>query len=183
LRRLWIHHVLPAVFAAIPILAAALLLVAVPADARGHYLDRVRTSPIDWIIIALGFALFAVQVVLSWRALKWQETDFDLRTDRWLSHLGQGAEWFPLLGLIGTVVAILQTFTSIKPGVTPQDIIHAYGPAITATGGGLYMAFINILPVWVVAVGRDLIRSLAGFAPAPPPSPIATPPLSPGDKP
>jgi hypothetical protein len=37
------------------------------------------------------------------------------------------------------------------------------------------MAFINILPVWVVSVGRDLIRSLAGFAPAPPPpdSPLA----------
>jgi hypothetical protein len=180
LRRLWIHHVLPAAFAAIPLLAAALLLVAVPADARGHYLDRVRTSPIDWIIIALGFSLFAVQVVLAWRALRWQETDFDLRTDRWLSHLAQGAEWFPLLGLIGTVIAILQTFTSIKPGVTPQDIIHAYGPAITATGGGLYMAFINILPVWVVAVGRDLIRSLAGFAPLP-----AAPgsPLAPGGKP
>jgi hypothetical protein len=181
-RRLWIHHVLPVVFAAIPVLAAALLFAAVPPDARHHYLDRVRTSPIDWIIIGLGFTLFITQVGLSWKALRWQETDFDLRTDRWLSHLAQGAEWFPLLGLIGTVIAILQTFTSIRPGVTPQDIITAYGPAITATGGGLYMAFINILPVWIVSVGRDLIRSLAGFAPVPPATPIATPPLSPGDK-
>ena len=39
--------------------------------------------------------------------------------------------------------------------------------AITATGGGLYMAFINILPVWVVSIGRDLIRSLAGVAQPP----------------
>jgi hypothetical protein len=175
LRRLWIHNVLPLVFATIPVLAAGLLFVAVPADAREHYIARVRTSPIDWIIIALGFTLFTIQVGLSWKALRWQETDFDVRTDRWLSHLAQGAEWFPLLGLIGTVIAILQTFATIKPGVTPQDIIQAYGPAITATGGGLYMAFINILPVWVVSVGRDLIRSLAGFAPiAPPPdSPLA----------
>lgn len=61
------------------------------------------------------------------------------------------------------------TFNAIKPGITPQDIIHTYAPAITATGGGLYMALINILPVWVVAVGRDLIRSLAGIAPPPEP--------------
>ncbi len=184
MRRVWIHHVLPLTFAAIPVLTAATLFFAVPTDARGQYLERVRTSPIDWIIITLGFTLFAVQISLSWKALRWQETDFDIRTDRWLSHLAQGAEWFPLLGLIGTVVAILQTFSSIKPGVTPQDILHAYGPAITATGGGLYMAFINILPVWVVSVGRDLIRALAGLAPAPTaPTPIAVPPLAPGDKP
>ena len=108
---------------------------------------------------------FAVAVVALW-----QVADFDVKADRWLTHLSQAAEWFPLLGLIGTVAAILQTFSSIKPGVTPQDIIHTYAPAITATGGGLYMAFINILPIWVVAVGRDLIRALAGFAPPPEPA-------------
>ena len=181
MRRLWIHNVLPAVFAAIPVLAAALLYFAVPGDARRDYLRRVETSPIDWIILGIGFTLFTVQVILSFRALRWQEADFDLKADRWLSHLSQAAEWFPLLGLIGTVAAILQTFSSIKPGVTPQDIIHTYAPAITATGGGLYMAFINILPIWVVTVGRDLIRALAGFAPAAPPAelPAAPPPTTP----
>ncbi|MCI0701012.1 MAG: MotA/TolQ/ExbB proton channel family protein [Planctomycetia bacterium] len=171
MRRLWIHNVLPAAFAAVPLLAAALLFFAVPSDARRDYLARVETSPIDWIIISVGYTLFAVQVLLSWRALRWQETDFDTRADRWLSHLCQAAEWFPLLGLIGTVAAILQTFSSITPGAnpTPQDIIRKYAPAITATGGGLYMAFINILPVWIVSIGRDLIRALAGFAPPPEP--------------
>lgn len=167
MRRFWIHQVLPAAFAAVPVLAAALVFFAIPGDARSHYLERVRTAPIDWIIIGVGYTLFAVQVVLAWRALRWQETDFDVKADRWLGHLCQAAEWFPLLGLIGTVAAILMTFNSIKPGITPQDIIHTYAPAITATGGGLYMAFINILPVWVVAVGRDLIRALAGIAPPP----------------
>ena len=184
MRRLWIHNVLPAAFAAVPVLAAALLYFAVPGDARRDYLARVETSPIDWIIVALGFTLFAVQIALAWRALRWQETDFDLKADRWLSHLSQAAEWFPLLGLIGTVAAILQTFSSITPGAnpTPQDIIRKYAPAITATGGGLYMAFINILPVWVVAVGRDLIRALAGFAPAAPPIEIPAAPPAPGGK-
>ena len=115
--------------------------------------------------------------ILCWRALLWRETaaDFNTRPDRWLSHLAQGAEWFPLLGLIGTVVAILQTFSAITPGSRPEpsEIIRKYAPAITATGGGLYMAFINILPSWVANVGRDLIRALGGYAP--PPESSATP--------
>jgi hypothetical protein len=169
LRRFWIHQVLPVAFAAIPVLAAVLLYAAIPLDARSEYLSRVAVSPIDWIIIILGFTLFAIQITFTWRALRWRdaEADFDRRADRWVGHLSQGAEWFPLLGLIGTVVAILQTFTSISPGARPEpaDIIRKYGPAITATGGGLYMAFINILPSWVVGTGRDLIRALGGYAP------------------
>jgi hypothetical protein len=71
----------------------------------------------------------------------------------------------------------LQTFGSITPGAnpTPSEIIRKYAPAITATGSGLFMALMNILPTWVVAVGRDLIRSLAGYPDAP--SPIV--PLTP----
>lgn len=180
MRRFWIHQVLPVAFCLLPALGAALVFAAVPADARRDYLMRLETSAIDWIILALGFSLFAVQTVVAWKALRWRETDFDVRADRWLGHLAQGAEWFPLLGLIGTVAAILQTFSSITPGVqpTPQDIIRKYAPAITATGSGLFMALINILPSWVVAVGRDLIRSLAGLAHE---GPVA--PADPGAKP
>jgi hypothetical protein len=41
-------------------------------------------------------------------------------------------------------------------------------PAITATGSGLFMALINILPAWVVMLGRDLILMLSGVQPQPP---------------
>ncbi|HUR55143.1 MAG TPA: MotA/TolQ/ExbB proton channel family protein [Gemmataceae bacterium] len=175
MRRFWIHQVLPVVFCLVPVLAAVLVFVAVPTDARDLYLKQVAKSPIDWIIISLGFALFAVQTWVAWRALRWRpnETDFDPRADRWLAHLSQAAEWFPLLGLIGTVAAILLTFNAFGGAAggkqpSPSEIIHSYAPAITATGGGLYMALINILPSWVVGVGRDLIRGLAGIAPAEP---------------
>ena len=172
MRRFWIDRGLPLAFTAVPVLAAALVFAAVPADARGDYLARVATSPIDWIILGLGGTLFAAQIALMFPALRWQ-TDraaFDDRADRWLNHLSLAAEWFPLLGLIGTVAAILQTFSSFGSGAnpTPAEIIRKYAPAITATGGGLYMAFVNILPVWVVAAGRDAIRGLGGFPPAPP---------------
>jgi hypothetical protein len=169
-RRLWIHHVLPVVFCAVPVAAALLIFAAVPPDARRDYLDRIQTSAIDWVILGLGAVLFLTQIVLAWRALRWREVSFDDRPDKWIENLAQAAEWFPLLGLIGTVAAILQTFSSITPGSNPSpaEIIRKYGPAITATGSGLFMALINILPQWIVRVGRDLIRSLAG-EPAPTP--------------
>jgi hypothetical protein len=165
-RRFLIQTALPTAFCLLPLLGAVLVATAVPVDARNDYLARVRHSPMDWLILGLGSVLFAFQIVLAWRALRQRGEGFDERPDRWLSNLAQAAEWFPLLGLIGTVAGILQTFGTLRsPSVTPQEIISKYAPAITATGSGLLMALLNILPTWVVQVGRDLIRSLAGVEP------------------
>lgn len=162
MRTLLIRAVLPAAFCCLPLLAGALIAVAIPVGARADYLARVKESPIDLLIIGLGLLLFTSQFTLSWLALQWRGAGFNERPDRWLTHLAQAAEWFPLLGLLGTVAAILQTFNSISPSVTPQEIIRKYAPAITATGSGLFMALVNILPTWTVLMGRDLIGSLAG---------------------
>jgi MotA/TolQ/ExbB proton channel family len=167
-RRFLIQLVLPTLFCLVPIAGAVRVALAVPRDAMHHYLVRIRTSPIDWLILTLGAVLFVAQILLAWRALRWRGDAFDERPDTWLTHLATAAEWFPLLGLIGTVAAILQTFSSLgAPGLTPEQtspraIIHNYAPAITATGSGLFMALMNILPTWIVLIGRDLIRSLAG---------------------
>jgi hypothetical protein len=62
------------------------------------------------------------------------------------------------------VAGILQTFSEIT-GPTPQErIIQLYAPAITATGSGLFMALFNILPTWMVLIGRGLILTLGGEA-------------------
>ena len=82
-------------------------------------------------------------------------------------HLALAAEWFPLLGLIGTVAGILQTFGNMPPNAKFDEIVRLYAPALTATGSGLFAALVNILPTWIVLVGRDLIRTLSGAAPAP----------------
>jgi biopolymer transport protein ExbB/TolQ len=128
------------------------------------YLKRLPHSPMDWLILGLGATLFLAQSGFAWRALQLRGSGFDERPDRWLSNLAQAAEWFPLLGLLGTVGGILQTFGSMegRASVTPREIIHTYAPAITATGSGLFMAVINILPTWIVNVGRDLIMTLSG---------------------
>jgi hypothetical protein len=165
-RRLIIQHVLPLVLCLVPVLAAALVGAAMPSAAMNFYLDRISESRMDWLILGLGFSIFAIQVALSWRALQWRGTGFDERPERWLSNLAQAAEWFPLLGLIGTVSGILETFNELatKPRVETREIIRLYAPAITATGSGLCMALINIFPTWMVALGRDLIVSLGGGA-------------------
>lgn len=167
MRRLLIQTVLPIFFCLIPLAFAVLVAFAIPEEAMRDYFRRVQHNPIDWLILGLGSALFITQILLAFRALRWRGDDFDERSDRWLNHLATAAEWFPLLGLIGTVAAILQTFSSIgtsAEAVQPSEIIRKYAPAITATGSGLFMALMNILPTWVVLLGRDMIRSLAGGA-------------------
>jgi hypothetical protein len=161
-RRTLIQRILPLCFCVLPLLTAFLVAVATPPAALGFYLRRIRTSPMDWLILSLGATLFLVQLLLSWRALQWRGAGFDERVDRWLTNLAQAAEWFPMLGLIGTVGGILQTFSQIKGGIAPEAIIQLYAPAITATGSGLFMALVNILPSWVVLLGRDLILALSG---------------------
>src|SRR5438552_2081989 len=162
MRRAVIQPLLQLLFCIVPLLATVLVAAALPPLAREFYLHRIQSSPIDWLILALGLPLFLVQMFMTWRALRWRGSGFDERQDRWLSNLAQAAEWFPMLGLLGTVAGILQTFVSIRGPEPPATIIRLYAPAITATGSGLFMALLNILPTWVVLFGRQLILTLGG---------------------
>src|SRR5262249_44458940 len=76
-RRLLIGNVLPLIFCLIPVLAALLVVVAVPGEARRFYLAQISESHIDWIILGLGLTLFTVQTLLAWRALQWRGTAFN----------------------------------------------------------------------------------------------------------
>lgn len=168
MRRALIQTLLPFAFSVVPLLAGVLIFFAIPTVAMTFYLKHLSTSPMDWLILSLGAVLFTCQMLLGFRALRWRDGGFDERPDRWLSNLAQAAEWFPLLGLLGTVGGILQTFSEMKGTLTPSQIIQNYAPAITATGSGLFMALLNILPTWLVTVGRDIILALSGVeAPGP----------------
>lgn len=167
MRRFLIQFFLPFCFCLVPLLVGTLVVLAIPRDALDFYLRNFHNM--DGLILGLGFSLFAIQVLLAWRALKWEGDDFNQSADRWISHLAQAAEWFPMLGLLGTVAAILQTFSTLStmPETSGADrareIFRQYAPAITATGSGLFMALLNILPTWMVTVGRDLILTLGGI--------------------
>jgi hypothetical protein len=165
MRRILIQTLLPLVLCLIPFLVAGLLTLAVPSLALDFYIERVRESRIDWLILGLGAVMFVLQMGLAWRALRWRGNNFDDRGDHWISSLAQTAEWFPLLGLFGTVASILATFGQVasSSGTTsPQEIIRLYAPAMTATSSGLFMALLNILPSWVILLGRHLILTLGG---------------------
>ena len=172
MRRFLIHTVLPVLFCIMPVLAAAIVIVSLPERAVAFFQDHLSKSEsrMDKLILGLGAVLFTLQIILGWRALQWRVDKFDERPDRWLSNLAQAAEWFPLLGLIGTVAGIMQTFAGFDNGgdvVSQQQVIARYASAITATCSGLFMALVNLLPGWVVTLGRDLIRTLAGGPPPP----------------
>jgi hypothetical protein len=162
-RRLLIQFVLPTVFISIPPLAAVLVAMVIPSQAMSFFLKNV--GEMDVLILTLGSVLFVTQILLGWRALQWRDTGFNPGPDRWVNYLSQAAEWFPMLGLLGTVGGILQTFSAVHAKIEPHQIIQNYAPAITATGCGLYMAFINILPAWIVITGREMIASLGGAKP------------------
>lgn len=163
MRRIVIRHLLPPLFCLVAVAGFALLIIAVPDQAMRFYLESIRTSFLDWIILVLGTGIFVWQIILAWRGLRWQTRTFDERTDPMLQRLYQTAEWFPLLGLFGTVVGIIQTFGTIglSENVQQRDIIRLYAPALTATASGLLMTLVNIVPLWLVAVGRLLILTVA----------------------
>ncbi len=171
MRRLLIQFVLPLCFCLVPLLGAALVGACIPRDAMGFYL--LHLGPMDVLILVVGTLLFTVQILLCWRALRWRGNGFNVDADRWIGHFAQAAEWFPMLGLLGTVAGILQTFSALgslsdaSSGFRAQVIFQQYAPAITATGSGLFMALVNILPTWIVMMGRDLILTLGG-QPMPP---------------
>ncbi len=160
MRRLLIRFLLPLLISVFPLLVAGLVALAIPLDAQEFYLQHL--SYIDWLILGLGASLFTLQMIFCWQALQCRRHGFNEEPDRWLSNLAQAAEWFPLLGLLGTVAGILQTFSSIDGPVEPARVISLYAPAITATGSGLFMALINILPTWLVLLGRELLLPLGG---------------------
>lgn len=160
MRRLLVRNLLPFVLCLLPPAAAFVVWRALPRPAWVFYAANI--SGMDAVILGLGGFLFSLQILLSWRALRWRGSGFDERVDSWLNRLGQAAEWFPLLGLLGTVAAILQTFSAIEGPTAQEKIIQLYAPAMTATASGLFMALMNILPLWVVLMGRDLIRYAGG---------------------
>ncbi len=166
MRRILINVVLPVFFCILPLLAAGLVAVCVPREAMVFFWDHAGAMEV--LILGLGCLLFLLQMVFCWKALRWQGTGFDEGSDRWVKNLAQAAEWFPMLGLIGTVAGILLTFSSIHANTPQLEIIRRYAPAITATGAGLFMALINMMPSWMILLGRDVIQSLGGGAPRPP---------------
>ncbi len=160
MRKFVIRGILPIVFSLVPFLAAALVVLCIPRVARQFFIDNF--GMMEALIIGGGVLLFLLQMLVAWLALVNRGAANEAALDRWLTNLAQGAEWFPMLGLIGTVAGILEAFATHQGSAIQPRVI---APAITATGAGLLMALINILPSWIVILGGDLIMMLSGRSP------------------
>jgi hypothetical protein len=160
-RTLFIRGILPIVFCLVPFLAAVLIVLCIPRRALEFFAHHIGLMEI--LIVGGGVLLFLLQMFVAWLALVKRGTTSEASVDRWLTNLAQAAEWFPMLGLIGTVAGILEAFAT-HTGSAIQPVVIA--PAITATGAGLLMALINILPSWIVILGGDMIMLLSGKKPS-----------------
>lgn len=58
----------------------------------------------------------------------------------------------PLLGLFGTVAALLVTFANIGPAVAPSEIIANFAPGLTTTVSGLIWAVVNLVVLQTVFI-------------------------------
>jgi len=95
---------LPLLLAVLPAASSFAVVASLPTAAYDFYLERI--TRLDQLILALGASLFTMQTLFAWRALTWKKHGFDESPDTWINHLSQAAEWFPLLGLLGTVAGI-----------------------------------------------------------------------------
>src|SRR5262245_25737269 len=116
---------MPLLFCALPFLMVALVYLCVPQQATTYFVDHM--GKIEWLMLIGGTILFLVQMLLCFMSLRWRDTNFDTRADKWLSNLAQAAEWFPMLGLIGTVAGILEAFATHGAGsiIQPRMIAPA----------------------------------------------------------
>jgi len=112
-------------------------------DAYWQYL-----SPFDWVILSYGVLLLVFQSVALFMRCFSSSVFFVQNLGRIQSACLQWTELLPVLGLMGTVMALLNTFAAfdVSEGVNIVAVIQKFAPAMTTTLSGLFMVAIN-LPV------------------------------------
>ncbi len=114
------------------------------------YFEVVASSRFDWIILGLGTLLLIAQgfgLFMRW----WQkDVRFVQHLDRYQTACLQLTELLPLLGIIGTVVGLLNTFSTFavaEGGGGPDlgQVVSSFAPALSTTLSGLLMAVLNLM--------------------------------------
>lgn len=96
----------------------------------------------DWFIWLSGFVLVGFHIRYLWRRSEYSHPQMELRRDR-LLYL---CEFFPLLGLTGTMLGLMGTFgamDTVKPDIAV--VIQKFSPALSTTISGLGFLMVNLL--------------------------------------
>lgn len=105
---------------------------------------------LDAFILLLGGAVAIVSVygarTLGNHGANERPREHRERREHWLSTLRIASvitDILPLLGLLGTALAILDTFMNLGGGIQSTEIVAKFAPGLTTTVSGLSMAILN----------------------------------------
>ncbi|MDR2344961.1 MAG: MotA/TolQ/ExbB proton channel family protein [Planctomycetaceae bacterium] len=102
----------------------------------------------DWIIISYGIFLALFQLFAIFMRYNSKRVFFVQNLGQIQASCLQWTELLPVLGLIGTVIAMLSTFAEFSvthgEGVDIAVIIRRFAPAMTTTLSGLFMVVLNL---------------------------------------
>ena len=114
---------------------------------QADVVDKLATSSCLGAILAAGFIALAAEPRLAEPTLRQHYENAGRealhRLDRYLNALGTIATAAPLLGLLGTVVGMIEIFGSQSPGSggqNPQQLAHGISIALYNTAFGLIIA-------------------------------------------
>jgi len=123
------------------------------------YWDTFKGSGFDWFIIFVGLVLLVAHVIGL--ALHYQGTKilFVQGLERYRTLLLLWTELLPILGMLGTVIGLMNTFSLFQmseagEGNNLSATIRAFAPAMSTTISGLIMVMPNLLlnsVLWLVA--------------------------------
>ncbi|GAC12738.1 MotA/TolQ/ExbB proton channel family protein [Aliiglaciecola lipolytica] len=108
--------------------------------------QQVLANPIIWMI--LGLALVSYSVLLHLIFSRNSSEESQMKTTGWLQTLPAMLSALPLLGLLGTIIGLLQTFGQMAAGgIDVQQLLSSsIADAMLTTEVGLLM----VIPGWVM---------------------------------
>lgn len=106
------------------------------------YLDSMGWF--DRLIIGLGFLTVLVQLIFYiMYVLKIK--GFDKNANEWFDWLVLFFDLFPLMGLLGTVNGMLDTFKEFKENMDITSMMAKFAPALTSTVSGIIALILNLI--------------------------------------
>lgn len=113
------------------------------------YWGTVRSSPLDWGILTFGVLLVIAHVIGLAGRYHGQSVIFVQGLDRYRTVCLLLTDLLPVLGLLGTVLALMDTFRSFQVAATGEapdlsQMIRSFAPALSTTISGLLMIGPNL---------------------------------------
>jgi hypothetical protein len=114
------------------------------------YWQTVQGTGFDYIILGLGLLLIVAHLVGIAGRLQGRSFFFVQDLERYRTFCLLVTELLPVLGLLGTVLGLMDTFHSFQlagNGKTPDlgQMVQSFAPAMSTTISGLVMVAPNLL--------------------------------------